>query len=555
MNKLKKRGFFSIEQSDEEDEENDDEDEKSFRKKMIRKANNARKDTSLQNIHKENEIERKRLVREWQEREEEKREKREREREREQQQQRQIVQGFNGNMMTTFPTFSQQSTQKSTQSESPLLTWIIDKQPVKHLSLQEPPNWTKIIDNKYEFPIWGQIQGSNQSSTRLQIDTQPRIIFDRLPPPDLMIIKLYNFINTINGIYIADTQQCTTEYIPSLQLTSAVTRANETCCGFSAPITTGILYLFDKICGIQQFIKGDTCDFAEKITKGVDITYKFKSTEYREDEYRIETIRVDKTTINKLLFKFYMFISGYAHHIQNLGWNNRCPTNKVLSEGINLVSITGPIRSGGCTTYHHFTVLVINNFAIITDTWAAGALGCRGPWVRIMYTENLQNLFEQINSTIRSPNSALLSKIFRTYFNAPDITGQYIFKEPMQIGILNGPQLESMIWRYMMQSHSVLAGSDTLQANAALVKEFHPSSSLSSIEEGEEREERVEKELTQIQYKQLFVALRSLDTPEQDNFARGIIDIYKKQTKRRQKSKRKTRRKTRRKTKKYNSNI
>ena len=144
-----------------------------------------------------------------------------------------------------------------------------------------------------------------------------------------------------------------------------------------------------------------------------------------------------------------MLISGYAE-FKGMGWNINCPTYTKLVEGINLVSLTGQILSvdGDCETYHHFTVYVLNNYSIIFDSWAGGDDGCREPWIRIMQTDDLQNLFDEINT---NPNDyKFFTEVFKNYFNAPNERGKFKVDYEVQVGILNSATgLDAFCWKYL----------------------------------------------------------------------------------------------------------
>jgi hypothetical protein len=479
-----------------------------------------------------------------------------------QQYQPEIVQGF-PQSRSTLPTFQQQQQQQQQQEqeqqqsqpftfgkslsqesleeeeEEPEVVWAIDRKPLKILEHGKSEEWTKVVDSRW--PIWSIIQ--TDSKPKHTTDTHQRIIHDEgihIRPP-VPVVKLYNFICNINNIYVSDTSQCaTTAFVQNKHTSAADSKAFDTCCGFTAPITTGILFLLDKICKITDFIQpGNQCNFVKHIIDGVVI------------EHKDEEMPVNLININEKLFRFYMFISGYAH-IKDLGWNERCPPIHFLIEGINLVSITGPISpQGTCSTYHHFTVFVITidgiSYAIITDTWAGGEHGCRDPWVRIMYTEHLQGLFTTINDN--SKNHRELTKLFKIYFNAPDIKGSYNVENDMKVGILNGPNLEDMIWKYM-NPVSNLARRPTMKAHAehnmTIDIPTEPSSPVGSP--------RIP-QFTRDQLQQLIHALGELSQDQGQGF--GIKRKLNKKTKRkpRRKSQRKTQRKTQRKRSKSNKKI
>ena len=462
-----------------------------------------------------------------------------------------IVQGF-PNSTFTLPTLQQQQQQFTfgrslsqesvkEEEEEPEITWTIDTKPVNFLKQGKSEEWTKVVGSPW--PIWAIIQ--TDSKPYHTTDSHQRIIqYESINiRPPVPVVKLYNFISNINNIYISDTAQCATTAFKQTRHTEAAdSKAFDTCCGFTAPITTGILFLLDKICKITDFIQpGNQCNFVDKLRQnegfGVTISHKH------------ENMTVNLTNINEKLFRFYMFISGYAH-IKNLGWNERCPSIKTLTEGINLVSITGlpteiTNRDGSikrtCNTYHHFTVLVIKihkkSYSIITDTWAGGEHGCRDPWVRIMYTKHLQELFTTINDN--STKYDVLTTLFKIYFNAPDITGTYQVENDMKVGILNGSELEEMIWKYM-NPESNLARRPTIEAHAKhniiIDIQTEPSSPAGSP--------RVAPQFTEDQLAQLIHALGELSQSQGQGF--GI------NKKRNKKTKRKPRRKSRRKRSKSN---
>jgi hypothetical protein len=463
-----------------------------------------------------------------------------------QDQYQQVVQGF-PQSISTLPTFQQQqftfgkslyqeSVEEEEEEEEEPVSWTIDKKPVYILEHGKSEEWTKVVDSRW--PIWAIKQ--TDSKPKHTTDTHQRIIHNEgihIRPP-VPLVKLYNFICNINNIYISDTSQCAiTAFKQNKHTAAADSKAFDTCCGFTAPITTGILFLLDKICKITDFIQpGNQCNFVKHLTDGVVI------------EHKREYMYVNLFNINEKLFRFYMFISGYAH-IKDLGWNERCPPINFLIEGINLVSITGPIsRQKTCSTYHHFTVFVIIldgiSYSIITDTWAGGEHGCRDPWVRIMYTEHLQGLFTTIN--LNSTNHDMLTPLFKIYFNAPDIKGTYQVENDMRVGILNGPNLEDMIWKYM-NPVSGLARRPTIEAhnthNMTIDIPTEPSSPAGSP--------RVAPQFTRDQLQQLIHALGELSQGQSQG--KGIKN-QNKRTKRkpRRKSRRKSRRKTQRKRSKSN---
>jgi hypothetical protein len=153
-----------------------------------------------------------------------------------------------------------------------------------------------------------------------------------------------------------------------------------------------------------------------------------------------------------------------------------------------------------------------------------------------MYTEHLQGLFTTIN--LNSTNHDMLTPLFKIYFNAPDIKGTYQVENDMRVGILNGPNLEDMIWKYM-NPVSGLARRPTIEAhnthNMTIDIPTEPSSPAGSP--------RVAPQFTRDQLQQLIHALGELSQGQSQGKGFGI------NKKRNKKTKRKPRRKSRRKIK------
>ena len=311
----------------------------------------------------------------------------------------------------------------------------------------------KSIDN----PIWSQ---------KLITDTQNRIKLDDLPPPPENIRKVYHFINTNINHIIESTIKCEnpTSYDDIIQtgIQKASQRKTAFCCGFTAPVLAAYLFILITSCQTKtnDYNKCFDTDFVQQVEDGFILHYKD------------ETIPIDIKYIHTRLYNFFMLISGYAD-LHSIGWNERCPRDTELSEGINLVSLTSYGDHKYCSTYHHFTVYKINIYCVICDSWA-GSTGHRSSWCRIMKTNDLRILFKQINDC----NDAILRKsILRNYFNAPP---NDTFPHILQVGILNKDSeptsLYDSFWKYLSMgsihkaSKLVTAniGTPTQEANDAL---------------------------------------------------------------------------------------
>lgn len=313
-----------------------------------------------------------------------------------------------------------------------------------HKKQQTRRNTQKIRKTIHEhvLPIWtkdGAMQGSRQTRATLAIDTQPRIpspIQYKISPE---IKQIYAFMESpiIQEILTKVSDKCT---VPR-----ASRYAFNTCCGFTAPIMAGLLFINNLDCKQNRIdiMKGyDIDNFMQRVARGFIID---KNYDGDKESIYITGKEVHSNNIYKRLSRFYSLISGYAH-FDDIGWNVRCPTEQNLKPGINLVSILTESGRGGCSTYHHFIVYWIENMCIFFDSWAGGRHGCRESWTRIMRPKDAQLLFERIN---RASNAETRTSLFKRYFNAPDTDNTLLFNEPFKIGILNGTILNNYLWKYL----------------------------------------------------------------------------------------------------------
>ena len=409
---------------------------------------------------------------------------------------------------------------------SPSNAWTIDRIRRPILNLNDPPNWTVTTIDTNEPPIWGQIQGSSETNQRYHTDKQTRYIVNMRQPPQ-HFLDLYHFIIDINNKFILSTSKCILPFPKITTVLSAKRKAFNTCCGFTAPIISAVLFIVE----LHKYSKQShdhisIQQFEQLLLTGFDINYKG------------EDMTVNAANINEKLFRCYMFISGYAN-ISKLGWNTNCPRIQVLHQGINLVNIVGPINATGwCTTYHHFMVFVQGNIATISDTWAGGIHGCRGPWVRIMNKNDLDEILNDISNHSRDYD--LLTEILQTYFNSPNIQGNYKVNSFMQIGIINGTDLFDKLWTYLYGiqdgNPSHLADAPTIAHLSAIeppiLISIEPNSPASSMEDND----RI-LGFSDLQAAQLLQSLRTFDEPFSEGTALGI-KIFK-QTRRRKPRRRK----------------
>ena len=324
------------------------------------------------------------------------------------------------------------------------------KKPQTRRNTSNTSNIRKIIHD-HVLPIWtkdGAMQGSRQTRATLAIDTQ-----SRKPSPNQ-----YNISPEIKQIYAFMESPIIQKILTNVSTCTAASRASRyafnTCCGFTAPVMAGLLFINNLDCkqnSIDIMEGYDIDNFMHRVDRGFIINKKYDGD--RESIYMTGNI-VHSNNIYKRVSSFYTLISGYAH-FANIGWNVRCPTEQFLKPGINLVSIlTESVRGSrgsrgsgdSCSTYHHFIVYWIENMCIFFDSWAGGSDGCRESWTRIMRKKDAQLLFERINT---ASNAETRTSLFKRYFNAPDTNNTLLFNEPFKIGILNGTILNNYLWKYL----------------------------------------------------------------------------------------------------------
>ena len=332
-----------------------------------------------------------------------------------------------------------------------------------------PPNRTKKGPPKKSLKT---IPMCIDETELLNQSIKPMTILSIQPFIEPLAIEIYKFIKINNATILDDIEiKCPN---PSENTARANKYAFSSCCGFSAPVMACILYINLLHCnqkGIDLLRSGfSTHNLLTLLDYGQPLELK--------NRYNGETITIpNRQNLYERIGIFYMLISGYAHFPQDIGWNKRCSTNYTLLPGINLVTIfeyyPNPDSTGKCATFHHFLVYCLEDKdkeydeekglkrtkkrgrdkieeesydSIIYDTWAGGCDGYRHAFIRIKKFSDIQELFNRINET---KNVGKRNDIFLRYFNAPNKLGKFDFPEQVQVGILNGAELDKYFWTYL----------------------------------------------------------------------------------------------------------
>jgi len=398
---------------------------------------------------------------------------------------------------------------------------------------------------------------------------KPMTVLSIQPFIEPLAIEIYKFIKINNATILYDIEiKCPN---PSEYTARANKYAFSSCCGFSAPVMACILYINLLHCnqkGIDLLSGFSTHNFLSLLDYGQPLELKNNG----------ETIIIpNRENLYERIGRFYMLISGYAHFPQDIGWNKRCSTNYTLLPGINLVTIfeyyPNPDSTGKCATFHHFLVYCLEDKdkeykedeglkrtkkrgrdkieeesydSIIYDTWAGGCDGYRHAFIRIKKFSDIQDLFDRINKT---KDVGKRNDIFLRYFNAPNKLGKFDFPEQVQVGILNGAELDKYFWTYLYGKDVTGNTSKyTQKATQDVLDELYDSSAHNSAHSS---------------------AHSSPHNSAMSNSGYGVIKENKqtrrkqtrrkqtkrKQTKRKQTKRKQTKKKTNKKEKKYIDNI
>jgi hypothetical protein len=143
------------------------------------------------------------------------------------------------------------------------------------------------------------------------------------------------------------------------------TKANPSCCGFTAPIFA---------CILNQYLLHYT---------------------------KYEPLDADKLILIDMAKSYYKAISGYERSRSGVGIKCKGFTeNNFAENGVYLVALYDrrDFGSDDCNTFHHFIVYIHNEFCILIDSWSSEK-GSREEWLRIMKTSDMKRVLKYIGST------------------------------------------------------------------------------------------------------------------------------------------------------------
>jgi hypothetical protein len=190
------------------------------------------------------------------------------------------------------------------------------------------------------------------------------------------LLDIYNYI--VNTAFKESWEVClrNVSFCPFQPAT--LDRAHRTCCGFIAPAFGAMLHYFDKVQG------------------GITDKVKEKAIQFG--------------------LNFYATFGAYSptspHKIMCQNWS------KILKPGVNILTLYGRNTTTitDCSTYHHFIVFVRDEFSIIIDSWSGGISGHRGEWARIMRTQDVYAILNEISIT---PSLEITDALLNEYFIVP----------------------------------------------------------------------------------------------------------------------------------------
>jgi len=274
------------------------------------------------------------------------------------------------------------------------------------------------------------------------------------------LLQLFYFIKELSNSEIANTQTICKIMFSSSR---AAIYASPYCCGFTAPTIAGILILL-SLSGNISSISSLTLDkFNLLLDEGIPLQFKITDS-------LTENMIINRDNLSEKLVIFFLLMSGYAN-IQGMGWNTRCVYNPDinLDNLINLITLHGQVNEdGGCTTYHHFIVITIEDYCIISDSWA-GASGCRPLWTRLMLKLDLLDVLNKLNDCNALNNSQDIldrTTYLKEYFDVPD--NPFVADYLVFIGVLTGTKLEEMFWKYTYKGTSKMERKSTTEAKQML---------------------------------------------------------------------------------------
>ena len=192
-----------------------------------------------------------------------------------------------------------------------------------------------------------------------------------------------HIINLEFTLCLTKSQSC--PWSPGLR-----SRAHRACCGFIAPALGAILQYYN----ILAIKRDNDQTFADELNGNLPM--------YREIAIRIG-------------LNFYAKYTGYG--TSPYSWNSNCTRwGKQLFSGVNIITFyqRRSVPSTNCNTYHHFIVCNYGEFSIIIDSWAGPAI--RGEWIRIMYTIHINEILNEIDTTLSLERT---NQLLNAYFVVP----------------------------------------------------------------------------------------------------------------------------------------
>jgi len=174
----------------------------------------------------------------------------------------------------------------------------------------------------------------------------------------IMIKALYYIKNIIFEFF---NEKC----VFKLKQEGCTTKANPSCCGFTAPIFA---------CILNQYL-----------------------LHYRT----YEPLQADKLILINMAKSYYKAISGYERSPTGVGIKCKgFSENNFADNGVYLVALYDrrDFGSDDCNTFHHFIVYIHNEFCILIDSWSSEK-GSREEWLRIMKTTDMKRVLKYIGST------------------------------------------------------------------------------------------------------------------------------------------------------------
>ena len=248
---------------------------------------------------------------------------------------------------------------------------------------------------------------------RISIQPQPQVTNDFNT-----LYSLYTLLVTIGNLLVQNSAIKLNELQSGDKYDKGDIKGFVECCGFSSIIIACTLIL----CIITLDKLNQPINY-ENIIKLLQTDYQLQLTE----------CAFNMDSLYYKLVVYFRMISGY-YGMPGIGWNEKCPNNSTeIEEGVNLVTLySNKSKSGGCTTTHHFVVIVNEGYCLIYDTWAGGIHGIRPAWTRIMQTAHFKKVLNLLDNEYSVPD--VRTEILKQYFAAPS-NNNYIYTNRSNIGL------------------------------------------------------------------------------------------------------------------------